>query len=133
MEIRGNVRYDINLRYNPQTIECKEMSIPSEVEGEEPKIKHGFALKLSGKDNNGLQFNDAGQLIAIPKVSEDAGWGVYYAGNTIKANPDSTYGPVEWVRCNSAVSRIQSGDPEPTNEGVNTLNLIHAILDKVGG
>lgn len=129
MNIVGNKRYDINLRYNEKTIEMVDVVYDDGTD----EVHHGFAVRLSKKENNGLQFDDEGHLIAIPKTSEDAGMSVYYPGNGIQSPESGTYDPIKIIRCNSAVSRIQSGDPLQTNEGVNTHNLINAILGRLDG
>lgn len=122
-----NKEYTIKMRYDQKIIEELDVTL-------DDQSVHGFVLRLSKKDNNGLQFNDQAQLIAVPKTSEDPGSITFYPGNTIKSNLSvGLYDPIQIISCNSAVSRIQSGDPDPDNEGVNTLNLINHILNRTGG
>ena len=126
MNVIGN--YTINMRYDPRVLELVEVEYTTD-----PGKKHkGFQLRLSKKDNNGLQFDNEGHLIAIPKTSEDAGYAVYYPGNGIQSNPDlNAYDPIQTIRCNSSVSRVKSGDPLPSNEGVNTFDLVQEILHRL--
>ena len=51
MNIVGNKRYDINLRYNEKTIEMVDVVYDDGTD----EVHHGFAVRLSKKENNGLQ------------------------------------------------------------------------------
>jgi hypothetical protein len=113
----------IQLQYDPRVISFD--TVTSEDGSETSQV---YRIKLSKKENNGLAFNETGQLIALPKISEDPGMCSYFAGNSIARNYDASYGAIEYVRCDSSVSRTKSGDPLQSNEGVNTHNLISNIL-----